>query len=453
VLLPALAWGEKDGTVTNSERRISRQRPLREPPGEARADWDIVCDAARRMGFAQGFAYDGPAAIFREHAALSGERNDGSRDFDISAFAQIANADYDALAPFQWPRRAGSHASEAPKRFFGDGKFFTATGRAGFVPTPFRGVANPVDAEHPFVLNTGRIRDQWHTMTRTGRAQNLSQHIAEPFAELNPLDAARLGVEPAGLVRVSNARGAVLMRAQITERQRRGSVFAPIHWTDEFASAARVGALIAPIVDPVSGQPETKAAPVAVEAFDPAWHGFALSRQKPPNLDCEYWARARAEGGWRVELAGAIPIADWDFFARKILGLDAANAQLLVMRDAGTGAYRCVALSGGEVRGLLLVARTPVAAARAWLCEQFARPDVEPSALLAGRPPRATRDPGRKICICFNVGANTIIDAIAANNPSNVASVGEATQAGTGCGSCKPEIERLLNQPARVAAE
>jgi assimilatory nitrate reductase catalytic subunit len=452
VLLPALAWGEKDGTVTNSERRISRQRPLQEPSGEARADWDIICDVARRMGFGPAFAYDEPAAIFREHAALSGEQNGGTRDFDISAFAGISDTGYDALAPFQWPRPAGSQASEEPHRFFGDGQFFTATGRAHFVPTPFRGLAAPVDAVHPFVLNTGRIRDQWHTMTRTGRAQNLSQHIAEPFAELNPLDAARLGVEAAGLVRVSNTRGSVLLRAQITERQRRGSVFAPIHWTDEFASAARVNALVAPIVDPVSGQPESKATPVAVEAFDPAWFGFALSREKPQNLDCAYWARARTEGGWRLELAGAAPIADWDSFARKTLVLG-GNAELTVMRDAGTGAYRCVALEGGEVQGLLLVARTPVAAARAWLCEQFARPDAQASALLAGQPPRTTRDPGQKICVCFNVGVNTILDAIAAKSLCDAGAVGEATQAGTGCGSCKPEIERLLHQPARVAAQ
>jgi assimilatory nitrate reductase catalytic subunit len=452
VLLPALAWGEKDGTVTNSERRISRQRALRQAPGEARADWDIVCDVARRMGFEHGFSFNSPAAIFREHAALSGERNGGARDFDISAFADISDTDYDALAPFQWPRLAGSQAGEEPHRFFGDGRFFTASGRAHFVPTPFRGVATPIDAEHPFVLNTGRIRDQWHTMTRTGRAETLSQHIAEPFAELNPLDAARLGVEAAGLVRVSNARGSVLLRAQITDRQRRGSVFAPIHWTDEFASAARIDTLVAPMVDPLSGQPEFKATPVAVEAFDPAWFGFALSREKPQNLDCAYWARARTEGGWRLELAGAAPVPDWDFFARASLGLD-ASAELIVTRDAGAGAYRCVALEGGEVRGLLLVARTPVAAARAWLCEQFARPDAEPSSLLAGRPSRTTRDPGRKICVCFNVGANTILDAIEEKTLRDAAAVGEATLAGTGCGSCKPEIERLLNQPARVAAD
>ena len=450
VLLPAEAWGEKDGTVTNSERRISRQRSLRKAPGEARADWRAICDVAKRMGFAESFDFDGPAAIFREHAALSGVDNNGRRDFDISAFAEISDAGYDALAPFQWPRPAGATASSGPHRFFAEGAFFTPTGRANLIATPFRGVANPVDAEHPFILNTGRIRDQWHTMTRTGRAQNLSQHIAEPFAELNPMDAARLGVETAGLVRLSNTRGSVLLRAQITDRQRRGSVFAPIHWTDEFASDARVDVLVAPVVDPISGQPESKATPVAVEAFDPAWYAFALTRQKPQNLTCDYWARARTSGGWRCEFAGLTPAADWEAFARQILDVG-AEADLLAMRDEKGGSYRCVAVKHGKIQGVFFVSTTPVAASRAWLCEQFASDEAIPLGLLAGRPPRTCRDPGRKICVCLNVGANTILDAIREKTLTNAAAVAEATGAGTGCGSCKPEIERLLLEPAPAA--
>jgi assimilatory nitrate reductase catalytic subunit len=452
VLLPAQAWGEKDGVVTNSERRISRQRGFRPAPGEARADWRAICDVAKRLGFAEAFSFDGPAAIFREHAGLSGAGNEGTRDFDISAFARVSDAEYDALAPFQWPCPAGAARDDKPKRFFADGKFFTASGRANFVATSFRGVAAKTDASKPFVLNTGRVRDQWHTMTRTGRAQNLSQHIAEPYAELHPLDAARLGIEPAGLVCVRNERGSVILRAQITERQRRGGVFAPIHWTDQFAAQARVGALVAPVVDPDSGQPESKATPVAVEAMHPAFYAFALTRKKPENIDCDYWALARIEQGWRLELAGMKPIADWDSFARKIFSLDAAkDCDMIAMRDDKGGAYRCVAVRDGEIVGVIFIARAPVAAARAWLCEQFTQSEAIPLALLAGRPPRTCRDPGRKICVCLNVGANTILDAIAEKNLSSADAVGAATGAGTGCGSCKPEIERLLNDPALAA--
>ena len=347
----------------------------------------------------------------------------------------------------------GSAATGEQSRFFADGKFYTPDGRANFIATPFRGLANATDSAHPFILNTGRVRDQWHTMTRTGQATNLSQHIAEPFAELNPMDAARLGVEIAGLVRLSNARGTVLLRAQITERQRRGSVFAPIHWTDQFASEARVGALVAQVVDPVSGQPESKASPVAVEAVAPAWHAFALTRKKPANLDCEYWALARIEGGWRCELAGMKKVADWELIARKIFGLDPQEScDLVAMRDDRGGAYRCVATRDGQILGAIFLAPVPVAVARAWACEQFAREDATPLALLAGRPPRAGRDPGRKICVCLNVGAKTILDAIREGKLGSADAVAQKTGAGGGCGSCKPEIERLLSQALPPAA-
>ncbi len=444
VLLPGQAWGEKDGTVTNSERRISRQRPLRAPLGEAMPDWWAICAVARRMGFARAFDYAGPAAIFREHAALSGYRNKGARGFDISALADVTDADYRALRPFQWPWRAGEAASEAPKRFFADGRFFTLDGRAKIVATPFRGLAGRKGGRCEFVLNTGRVRDHWHTMTRTGVAARLSQHIAEPFAEINPKDAARLGVSPAGLVRLSNARGAVTLRALVTDRQRAGSVFAPIHFTDRFASNARVDALVAPALDPVSGQPESKGAFVEMAALAPHWFAFALMRARPERIDAEYWALARTDGGWRAELAGLEPGADWETRARTLFGRDTDEGLFLASaQDARAGTYRCVAVRDGAVVGVLLVAREPIAVARAWLCELFADPRSDPAIMLAGRPAAQARDPGRKVCVCFNVGANAIRDAIE-SGCRDVAAIGAATSAGTGCGSCRPEIGRLV---------
>ena len=444
VLLPAQAWGEKDGTTTNSERRISRQRAFKAAAGEAMPDWWAVCAVARRLGFAKAFDYTGPAAIFREHAALSGVENDGARDFDISAAATLSDANYRSLAPFQWPWRAGEAPGAAPKRFFVDGRFFTPNGRARFVATPFSGLASKRSMKHAFVLNTGRVRDQWHTMTRTGVAPRLSQHIAEPFIEINPQDAAKLGVAPDRLVRVSNRFGAITARASVTDRQRGGSVFAPIHWTDQFASNARVGALVAPNLDPIAGQPESKGAMVRVEALAPAWFGFALTRERPPQSIADYWALARTEGGWRCELAGFAPSADPGQFAARLFGLGAASgASFITVRDAGKGLFRCVAVVEGETIGVLFISSRPIEVSRAWLCETFADRSADAMALLVGRPGAATKDPGAKICVCFNVGANTIRDAIVAGC-RDAGAVGAATTAGTGCGSCRPEIERLL---------
>jgi len=449
VLLPAQAWGEKDGTVTNSERCISRQRPLRAPSGEAMPDWWAMCAVARRMGFAKAFDYSGPAAIFREHAALSGYRNGGARAFDISALAKMSDAEYRTLRPFQWPWRAGEAASDQPKRFFADGRFYTPNRRARFIATPFRGLAGRKGGRCQFVLNTGRIRDQWHTMTRTGVAARLSQHIAEPFVEVNPQDATRLGVAPAGLVRLSNARGSVVLRALVTDRQREGSVFAPIHWTDQFASNARIDALIAPVLDPVSGQPESKGTYVETTALAPNWFAFALVRKKPARLEADYWALAHTDGGWRMELAGFEPVADWEAHARELFSIgEDDDAFVISARDERAGAARFVAVRGGAVVGMVFVAREPIAAARAWLCELFADPTSDPSIMLAGRPGAQTKDPGQKICVCFNIGANAIRDAID-QGCRDVAAVGATTMAGTGCGSCRPEIGRII----KIAAD
>ena len=451
VLLPAQAWGEKDGTVTNSERRISRQRAFVPSLGEAMPDWWALCAVAKRLGFGAAFDYSGPAAIFREHAALSGFRNGGTRDFDISALTHISDADYQRLAPFQWPFRAGEVTTDAPKRMFSDGIFFTADGRATIVPTPFKGLASRRNFRHPFVLNTGRVRDQWHTMTRTGVAPRLSQHIAEPYIEIAPRDASRLGIESDSLVRISNPRGDMIARANISQGQREGSVFAPIHWTGQFASNARVDVLVAPNLDPIAGQPESKGSVVALEAVKPQWFGFALMRRQPGPAPADYWALAKIDGGYRLELAGFGATPDWPDHAARLFALDdRAGHDMITMVDRHAGAFRCVALVDGAVVGAIYAAPAPMKIARAWACEAFADAAVDAMTLLAGKPAASLKDPGAKVCVCFNVGANTIGEAIA-GGCGDARAVGAATGAGTGCGSCRPEIERLLKGAGAAA--
>ncbi|QGM44300.1 nitrate reductase [Methylocystis heyeri] len=445
VALPARPWGEKDGVVTNSERRISRQRALLPAAGEAMPDWWIICRVARAMG-AEGFDYAGPAEIFREYAALSGHLNDGGRAFDISACQEIGAAEYERLRPFQWPWRRGEAAGATPKRFFAEGRFFTPDGRARFVATPFRPPESRRSAKTPYVLNTGRMRDQWHTMTRTGLAPSLSQHIAEPFVEIHPDDAARVGLQPAGLACLSNEHGSTILRALVTDRQQRGALFAPIHWTDQNAGAARIDALVAARVDPVSGQPESKASVARIEPWPAAWHGFALTREKPGRIAADYWAMARTGFGWRIELAGQKEPADWDAFACGLLGKDeSSGARLAYAQDARLGARRWIFSQNGRPTGLLFVEREPVAASRAFLCAEFEKAEAcDARALLAGRSPTGVSDDGRMVCVCHGVGANTIEAAIADRACDDLDAVGRLTRAGTGCGSCRPEIQRML---------
>jgi len=449
VRLPALAWGEKAGTVTNSDRTISRQRAFLPPPGEARADWRILADVAARMGWAEAFAWDGPAAVFAEHAALSGV---AGRDFDISAWAGCSDADYAAMRPFRWPAPANGPSRE---RFFAEGGFFTADGRARAAPTP----CAPVSAKPaglPFTLNTGRVRDHWHTLTRTGLSARLSAHVAEPFVEINPADAGRLGVAPAELVELRGEAGRAILPALVTDRVAEGALFAPMHWTAETAPAGRIGGLIVAACDPVSGQPALKSAAVSARRFAAAWRGLAVSRARPEPEEwpqgCAYWARARRKAGWSVELAADAPPDDWIGFARALVGAG-SQAEPLAFSDAASGAFRAAFLDdAGRLVGAFFAGRGPVPASRAWLAAALSDAAPDRAALLAGRGPGETPDPGPTLCACFDVGLNVIARAIAGQGLADVEAVGRALLAGTNCGACRPEIARLIATRPRNAA-
>lgn len=437
VLLPAAAWGEKDGTVTNSERRISRQRPFMPMPGEAKPDWWIYAQVAKRMGWKEAFAYEAPVEIFREYAGLSGASNNGSRDFDISELSAISADAYQTMAPFQWGKR----------RFFADGRFYTPDGRAHFIATPYKAPQEQVSDDLPLVLNTGRVRDQWHTMTRTAQSPRLMGHIAEPFVEVHPDDAIRYGVSAAGLAVVENARGQAIVRVLVTPDQKRGTVFMPLHWTDQFASKGRVDVLVNPATDPVSGQPELKFSAVALRPYQAAWYGFAVAADKPATAS-GYWALARAKDGWRLELADELLPQDRTAYVQQLFGLEAdMSVELLAYHDAATRQHRFAAFRDNRLVGALFVAPEPVAVSRAWAAEQLGREMDKPAErlrLLAGRAGASQMERGAIVCACFDIGVNQIA-AAARQGCQTVEAVGTATQAGTNCGSCRSEIRRIID--------
>ncbi|MXN66318.1 molybdopterin-dependent oxidoreductase [Stappia sp. GBMRC 2046] len=450
VKLPAAAWGEKDGTVTNSERRISRQRPFLPLPGSAHPDWWIVTEVARRMGFASAFDYDGPAEIFAEHSRLSAYRNNGDRDFDIGAYAEIDRQAYDGLQPFQWPQRAGE-VSET-KRFFADGAFYTADGRARFVPVSGK-VPDRHDPDYPFTLNTGRVRDHWHTMTRTGKAARLSSHMAEPFAELHPDDASVLGIAPAELVRLISSRGEVIVRALVTDRQQPGSIFVPMHWTDQFASKGRIDALVKARTDPYSGQPASKNARVRAERFAASAYAFAILAEKPNTIPADYWALARCNGGFRVEIATSGDAPDWSSLLQD--WCKNPDAEMLSYRDSHSGEERFALFAGAKLLGAIFVARNPVAVSRSWAVEQLETPHEDTRqrfAVIAGRAGADQPDKGPIVCSCFGVGASQIVRA-AGSGCHNVETIGKSLKAGTNCGSCRAEIRSILQAQLPIAAE
>jgi assimilatory nitrate reductase catalytic subunit len=451
VLLPSLGWGEKEGTVTNSERRISRQRTFLPAPGDARPDWWQLSEVARRIGFANAFSYRSAAEIFAEHAGLAAFENEGSRAFDIGAYAGITAQDYADLVPFQWPQHAGQ--STRTRRYFDEGGFFTPDGRARFVPTPWRAPASTAARAFPLILNTGRVRDQWHTMTRTAKAPRLMSHVPEPFVEVHPSDAARFGLRNGGLAAVRSLRGEVVVRTVVSAGQKPGSVFVPIHWTDQYASQGRVDALVEGFTDPISGQPELKFTPVSVAPYPAAWHGFAVSAQPPSRTGPGYWALARTKGGFLLDLAGLSPVRDWMALARTVLALD-EGADVLAYHDAGAGQHRFAAFEEERLTGALFIARDPLTVSRSWICGHLGRAmrhSQDRLQLLAGRA-AAREDRGVMVCSCFEVGANQIADAVKTGRCRNADQIGQALRAGTNCGSCRPEILKIIHTQQTLIA-
>ncbi|CAG9164643.1 nitrate reductase [Cupriavidus pinatubonensis] len=451
VLLPALGWGEKDGTVTNSERRISRQRAFLPAPGEARADWLVLCDVAQRMGF-RGFDYAGPHEIFDEHARLSAWRNDEApRAFDIGGMAGMDKDSYDTFEPLQWPVVAGSAAGT--RRLFENGRYAHPDGLARFVATRTRAPAHAPDDDYPLILNTGRVRDQWHTMTRTGKSARLADHLPEPFVDMHPQDALLCGVGEGKLARVATRWGAMVARVRHGGGIPRGSVFVPIHWNGQFSSDARVGALVNPVVDPVSGEPEFKHTPVSVEPFGVNWHGFVLSRRELPADTLTYWTRVQGKRFQRYEFAGREAIVDRAAWARSLLGVTDPEADWLEYEDRSAGTYHAGYVVNDRLEACVYVATRPELPSRSWLAELFGRDRLEDAdriGLLMGQPIEKGTDAGPTVCSCFGVGRNTICDAVRKHGLTTPAEITACVKAGGNCGSCVPELKKLLVE-VRVA--
>ena len=458
LLLPATTWGEKNGTVTNSERRISRQKSFLPKPGEARHDWEIICDVARRLGFSEAFDYQGAADIFREHAALSGfenNREQARRAFDISALANISDQEYDFLTPVQWPLNAAS--PNGTPRLFSEGDFFTPNGRARFIAVDPQSPKQETLVEYPLLLNSGRLRDQWHTMTRTGRARKLLDHSEAPELHIHPQEAQKFAIEDAQLVRVESEKGQFFGRARVTGSQKPGQLFAPIHWSDSLAHNATVSALAIPYTDPSSGQPELKQVAVKVTPLiahsyaclllrtkaAEELHGRLRAGDKQLSDTILHWYRVPVQGGYRFELALKRQ-PDWqaiagDLFSPNNKPLNRQHLQL-------PGGERWL-LYSEQLELLVFTTRDWQALPdRKTLEDALNNPLPETPALLLQNVPAGAQ----MVCTCLQVSRKEIEAAIA-DGAASVEALGALLGCGTNCGSCKPEISALLNTNLAVA--
>lgn len=455
VKLPATGWSEKNGTVTNSERRISRQRGLFEKAGNAQHDWWALCEVAKRMGYEDAFSFSNQAEIFKEHAALSGFENSDEtghrrRDFDISGLQNITAQEYDELQPFQWP--LNSENPKGKERFFERGDFFTANRKGKILPLTPKAPINQPTNDYPLRLNTGRIRDQWHTMTRTALAPQLNQHISEPFVEMHGDDAKALNLSDNQLVCVSSKWGSMTGRLTITDIGKPGNIFAPMHWTSTLSKTGRINPVVNPEVDPFCKQPESKHTPVKVQSVISKTFGFVLTRDAIEWPDVDYVVSAKGKQHIRYELSHS------DSFETPIetmlawLGYESqhslADKQLEVLsyQDEQSGLYRIAILNlSGQLQAVAMIASDTNLPERTWLAMQFEKASLDGrsrNALLSGFAP-AGEDIGRMVCACFSVGEKTIEKAVKEGCKS-AAEVGAKLKAGTNCGSCVPEIKAIV---------
>lgn len=460
VLLPALGWGEKDGTVTNSERRISRQKAFLPAPGEAKADWWTISRVAKALGF-RGFDFKNSHDIFLEHARLSAYQN-GSlsqradtpnfRYFNLQGLTQLGFVEYQHLTPIQWPVWDKQEVHQIGQ-LLSQGQFSHVDGKARLVPTIAADPVHAISAEYPLILNTGRIRDQWHTMSRTGLSASLSQHRAEPYCELHPQDALKYGLKDAELVEVKSAWGSCVLRVQFSQNIRRGQIFAPIHWNDQFASDARIGKVVNPVVDPISGEPEFKHTPVMIQPFYTQWQGVLYVRegfeQKIQTMikNTVWWSKTQTTQAIRYELADRRRFSDITGQIKSLLAFDDESFEWLNLEDQTAHISHSVVLQDGQLIASFYIAPAALLPDRDWVAGLFRRERLSAlhrKALLAGQAMSMGNSEGPLVCSCFKVGKNRIIQIIKDKNITHEKQVTACLKAGGNCGSCLPEIRGLI---------
>ncbi|MCJ8323377.1 MAG: molybdopterin-dependent oxidoreductase [Hyphomicrobiales bacterium] len=456
VKLPAMTWGEKDGTVTNSERRISRQRRFLDPAGMSKPDWWIICQVAKYMGFEKSFAYQNVSEIYQEHSQLSAFENDGEnlRAFNIGLHADISEKDYNEMAPTQWPiTEATPYGTE---RMLQDGEFFNQTRKANFVAIKHQAPVHETNQDYPLILNSGRIRDQWHTMSRTGKSAKLNNQFSEPFVYISAQDAQRFGVKDNDFVQIFSWWGKALVRAYIDEKQPDGQIFMPMHWTEIYSSAAVIGRLVNPATDSVSGQPELKHTPVSLKVWRPAWHGFYISHQKlaPAELTADkqikYWAYNCQNGCHILNLAGVGEVADVGIIDQL---KTFAKSKLLSYEDSVGGHYRYANVENNRLKSCFVATNQGELPPLEWLQNQMSRKlDIADklSYLLSGISQDKVPNLGPIVCSCLGIYQQQIKDSIKANGLTSVDQVVDLLKAGSNCGSCLSEINQLLPQRSAV---
>ena len=447
ILLPAAGWGERGGTVTNSERCISRQRAFTSPPGEAKPDWWALAEVGKRMGFGDAFNFSGLNDILREFAALTAFENQGARQLNLSELTQLDDAALDNWQPAQWPLHP-KVAQEERQRRFGDGRFSTPSGKARLIAAqPLPPVLDDHPTQHPeqerghsWLLNTGRLRDQWHTMTRTGHLARLMETEPYPRITVNQHTLLSSGLQPGELVWVGAKRDQVLARLERDDGLADDEAFMPMHWSDLFTARGGVNRLVAPVVDPISGQPQFKQSRVQVRPFAAKWLGLWVGQHEPDlqpfGRDPEWWSRRPVDGGECRLLADASssPAELWQAIASK-------GQWLKLPTPDG---WVAVQLNSQRITGLLLCGSNPWKLDVGLLAGLLATPLN--LSLLNSTLEQALAGDSRMVCSCMRVSERQIVQAIVEQGINERSGLQSLLKCGTNCGTCVVEIDKLLDK-------
>jgi assimilatory nitrate reductase catalytic subunit len=340
-------------------------------------------------------------------------------------------------------------------RLFARGGFPRPDGRAQMIPIlPQFREKGPGDT---LTLNTGRVRDQWHTMTRTGRVARLMQHAAGPVATIHPRDAAARGILNDGLVAIESAHGRTILRAAIDDEIRPGEIFVPMHWTDQFSSSGPIGRLIHALTDPHSGQPDLKGTKVKLTAVTESWRGLLLRRRDGVPMEDPHihWSKRPIDGGFEFALSSSMPLDDFlssETSLRTLLAL-AQGAEIISYSDPKNAVFRFAGITAGALESCVFFDLPHSDFAQANEARTLLGTKLSPEArisLLAGFKGCESQT-GAMICSCFSVNESTIRAAIHSKELTDVSQIGSLLRAGTNCGSCVPELKRLLSASVRRA--
>ena len=468
VLLPASTWGEKEGSVTNSERRITRVNPAIAAPAEARHDWAIMVDFARRLEIRLGrtstlFPYAATEDIFNEHRETT-----RGRDLDITGLSYTLLNEH---GPQQWPFKAGDAAGKA--RLYADGVFPTADGKARFVNASYQATADKIDARHPLHLLTGRLRDQWHGMSRTGTVAQLFNHVEEPFIYMNPDDMSRRLIKDGDIVKVSNKRGSLVLPVKASNDIQVTQTYIPMHWGSEFMNGLGVNAMMPSAFDKTSKQPELKHTAIKMDKLTLPWRMTVMraikdlsSLQKIRGLmsrfqyaTCGLFGRQQhGYAGMLIFKAANDTSPDLSLIAEIDAILDMTDDMpLLNYQDDKRGiSKRILVESFGtedadkKVTGIRLVGET---IASDWLKEVMTSgeftADIRRWALAPlSAPPSGHAGRGKVVCSCLDVSENEIIDAV--SRGADLITLQNKLKCGTQCGSCVPELKKLITVHGKV---